>query len=146
MVGCRGVGRPETVTDREGMDVFLDEGGGMLEAVEVRRESGVEARLSADGRRVLDTGNAGKGPVGGGRGVRGSWLAEAMVLRSHMETLGGRAATVASGVRCSEPQADPYSNSLLSGGVGGGGGGGRAGHAARHRRVLQRCTAHGTAE
>lgn len=71
--GWRGVGRPERVTDREGMDVFLAEGGGMFEAVEVRRDSAeLEAMLSPDNLRVLATGKAGSGPVGGGRGVRGS--------------------------------------------------------------------------
>lgn len=82
LVGWRGVGRPERVTDREGMDVFLDEGGGIFDAVDVRRDSGVmlEAMLSVDILRVLATGSAGKGPVGGGRGVRGSWLAEAMLV------------------------------------------------------------------
>ena len=78
LVGLFGVGRPEMVTAREGMDVFFDEGGGMLEAVEVRLDS--EAVASSLYLRVLETGNAGNGPVGGGRGVLGPERVDAIVV------------------------------------------------------------------
>lgn len=73
-----GVGRPETVADREGMAVFLVVVVGRWDAVEVRLESGgVASSSSAACLRFLGTGRAGRGPVGGGRGVRGR--AEVMI-------------------------------------------------------------------
>jgi hypothetical protein len=57
------------VTDRPGIDDFF----GVLEPdgiCEDRRES-LLARLSVERWRVLPTGKAGRGPVGGGRGDRG---------------------------------------------------------------------------
>lgn len=78
LVGLFGVGRPEMVTAREGMDVFFDEGGGILDAVDVRLDS--EAVASSLYLRVFETGNAGKGPVGGGRGVLEPERVDAMMV------------------------------------------------------------------
>lgn len=72
-----GVGSPDRVTDRDGNDDFLELVGRVEETAEVRRESAALALLvvemaSSDSLRVLGTGRAGNGPVGGGgRGVRG---------------------------------------------------------------------------
>lgn len=66
-----GVGTPECVTDRPGIEDFFGVVEGICEAVDVRRESLPLARLPFEERRVLLTGRAGRGPVGGGRGVRG---------------------------------------------------------------------------
>lgn len=92
LAGLFGVGRPEIVTAREGMDVFFDEGGGILEAVEVRLDSA--AAPSSLYLRVLETGKAGSGPVGGGRGVLGPERVDAMMgwLFGYMRSCGGRCA------------------------------------------------------
>lgn len=76
----RGVGRAEGVTDRLGSALFLGVVVGSCEGVELRRDSApISWLLSVDIRRVLGTGNAGRGPFGGGRGVRGRSEVEVMV-------------------------------------------------------------------
>lgn len=70
-----GVGRADTVTEREGIaDFFELVGRFVVEAADERREpAGVEfevlamvGTVSSESLRVLETGNAGNGPVGGG--------------------------------------------------------------------------------
>lgn len=76
----RGVGRPEGVTDRPGSALFLGVVVGNWDGVELRRDSGPTSRLlSVDIRRVLAIGSAGRGPFGGGRGVRGRSEVDVMV-------------------------------------------------------------------
>lgn len=77
----RGVGRPEGVTERLGIALFLGVVVGSCEGVDLRRDSPpMSLGLSGDKRRVFVTGSAGRGPFGGGgRAVRGSVEVEVMV-------------------------------------------------------------------
>lgn len=80
----RSVGRPDGVTERLGIALFLGVVVGNCEGVDLRRDAAAtSSRLLVDRRRVLATGSAGRGPFGGGgRGLRDMVEVEVMVVEA----------------------------------------------------------------
>jgi hypothetical protein len=79
----RGVGTPVEVNERLGIEDFF----GVVEGICDECREPPLARLSFEARRFLPTGRAGRGPVGGGRGVRGrvEVTVEAIFVRGRLK-------------------------------------------------------------